>query len=139
MLFKVLRGTHYRDGKVYRKGDTIETSLDLVAMFGKARFERNFEAEQRTGSVVVNKPDIPPPVDEAETQFDGSDDSIDYGEDVTSEFPTAEKIEVLVFEKLKWYTVVDKADGEVLNEKKLRRKDVEPFLGLYLDENTDED
>jgi len=144
MLFKLKKrcGDHYQNGKRYRAGDIVESSLDLCVRF-PAKFERDFAAEQKANTApAVSKPNIPPPVDKGGDKNKPSPLSTKYGEDVTSKFPTAEEVEVLVFEKSKWYTVVDKADGEVLNEKKLRRKDVEPFLGQYLsdeDENTDED
>jgi len=145
MLFKVKRGTHYRDGKVYKKGDTMESPIDQVAIYGKERFERDFEAEQKAGIVVIDsKPNIPPPVGVG-VDKDGDDAEItspslsEYGKDVTSEFPTAEEMSVTVFEKSKWFTVVDADDNEVLNEKKLRRKDVEPFLEQYLDENEEDE
>ena len=150
MLFKLKRGTHYdRNGKVCKKGDIVESSRDLVAVFSKEKFERDFVAEQKAGVVTVSKPNIPPPVDKDEDRIeDEVEDDVEetkseslstYGKDVTSKFPTAEKVEVSVFEKSKWYTIVDKADGEVLNEKKLRKKEVKPFLEQYLDEGADDD
>jgi len=130
MIFKIKRGTHYgRDGKVYKKGEKVESTRDLVAVFSPGKFERDFAAEQKAGIVTVSKPNIPPPVDKKS----------EYGKDVTSEFPTAETVEVMVFEDSKWYTIVDKADDSVLNEKKLRRKNVEPFLKQYLDEGADDE
>ena len=141
MLFKVKKGTHYgRGGKVYKKGDSVESSRDLASVFSKEKFERDYAAEQKVGVAVVDKPNIPLPVAEVkESKEDDVKEFGEYGEDVTSEFPTADKVEVMVFGKSKWYTVVDKADGEVLNEKKLRRKEVEPFLEQYLNDDTDED
>ena len=106
MIFRVKRGTHYRDGKCYRKGDSIVTPLDLVAMFGEQRFERDYAAEQKTGGVVTkSKPKIPPPVDKGNDEVEEVEDEAKseplsiHGEDVTLDFPTADKIDVLVFEK----------------------------------------
>jgi len=132
-------GSHVEGGKIYKAGDIIETDNDLAAIFhGKdangnnrpGKFELiHDESLKDTGKEDTTRvrPDIAPPA------------ANEYGKDVSSEFPTADKVDVLVFEKSKWYTVVDKADGEVLSEKRLRRKDVEPFLEQYLNENTDED
>ena len=42
MKFKLLKGTHSlpgKDAKVYKKGEVIETNIDLVAQFGKTKFE----------------------------------------------------------------------------------------------------
>ena len=63
----------------------------------------------------------------------------EYGVDVTKDFPTAAEVNLQVFEKSKWFTVVDPDNGEVLNEKKLRRNKVENFLADYLPEDTDEE
>ncbi len=61
----------------------------------------------------------------------------EHGIDVTADFPTALKVNLIVFEKLKWYTVVDPDNNEVLNEKKLRQSKVEPFLAEYLQDDDD--
>jgi len=136
MIFKLKRGSHYQGDKKFMKGDTVESSHDLVTLFGKEKFERDYPAEQKAGIATINKPNIPSPVAKADVDKEPGE----YGEDITSEFSTAEEAEVTVFEKSNWCTVVDKEDGEVLNEKKLRRKDIEPFLEQYLtDEDVDED
>jgi len=140
MIFKVKRGIHYgKDGKVYKKGESVESLNDLVAIYGAVKFERDFVAEQKAGIAVVdNKPNIPPPVDKGEDKKSTSSPLSKYGEDVSSNFSNAAKVGVSVFEKSKWHTVVDE-DGEVLNEKKLRRKDVNPFLEQYLDLDEEDD
>ena len=63
----------------------------------------------------------------------------EHGTDVSKDFPTAAKVELQVFEKSKWFTVVDPDNGEVLNDKKLRRKNVEDFLADYVQDDKDED
>jgi len=62
-----------------------------------------------------------------------------HGVDVSEEFPTAAKVDLQVFEKSKWFVVVDPENDEVLNEKKLRKDKVEPFLAEYLQEDEDEE
>lgn len=138
MLFKVLRGSHYQGKKIYKKGETVESFRDLVAVFGKKKFERDYPAEQRTVSVARAKPNIPLPVDDVEEEVEEieDDDKVEeplsiHGENVTSEFPTAEKVDMIIFVKANWYSVIDKRDNKVLNKKKLRRKEVEPFLEQY--------
>jgi len=103
------------------------------------KFERDFPAEQKAGVVTATKPNIPPPIDKGEDEKTVSSPLSDYGEDVTTEFPTAEQIEVKVFEKSNWFTVIDEVDNSVLNEKKLRRKEVEPFLIQYLEDDAGKD
>ena len=61
----------------------------------------------------------------------------EHGVDVSKDFPTAAKVDLQVFEKSKWFTVVDPDNGEVLNDKKLRKSKVEDFLADYLDDNED--
>lgn len=62
-----------------------------------------------------------------------AEDETEHGKDVTSEFPTAVKLRLKVFEKSKWYVVVDVSDGSVLNVKKLREKEVQSFIEQYLE------
>jgi len=151
MLFRLKQrcGNHVENGKIYEPGDIIETGRDLSSKF-RNKFERIHEALKDTGKKdtdEIKRPNIPPSVGEGgDTGLNPSPESspisdeeiveenLEYGEDVTSEFPTAEKLEVKVFEKSKWYTIVDTSDGEVLNEKKLRKKDVIPFLEQYLED-----
>jgi len=143
MLFKLKErcGPHFQDGETYHSGDTIETHLDLVALHPN-KFERNYEAEKRSeAKVTKSKPNIPKGTGdkkkkEDEGNADGTPLSV-HGEDITSEFPTAEEVEVKVYVKDNWCMVIDAADGEVLNEKKLRRKEVEEFLAQYLDVSED--
>ncbi len=152
MFFRVMGGSHVQDGKKYKKGDLVETSLDLCSMF-RGKFKRVYKEElaelKDQGVEYVgadNKPDIPKPEDvkpvetstseKTETKQDTSTQepvkpTSEHGKDVTSEFPTADKAGLLVFEKSKWYTVVDKADNQVLNEKKLRKAEVEDFVEQY--------
>ena len=150
MLFRLKErcGPHFMNGVTYKSGDTVETSLDLVAMF-PSKFERNYEAEKRaeakTGKKTKkSKPDIPEGTGKGKEDDNKDDDDnvtaeSEYGEDITAEYPTAEKVQVKVYVKDNWCTVVDDADGEVLNEKKLRKKEVEEFIGQYLDDDDDKD
>jgi len=55
----------------------------------------------------------------------------EHGIDVTSEFPTAAKVDLKVFKKGQWHTVIDPDDGTVLNEKKMRADKVDDFLQQY--------
>jgi len=151
MLFRLKEhcGQHVEDGKVYKSGDVIETERDLPTIFhGKdakgrnrdGKFERVHEDLKDTGkkdTSRVQRPNIPPGVSPKQETKVADEESV-HGKDVTSEFPTAEKVDVKVFEKSRWFTVVDMQDNSVLNEKKLRRKEVEPFLGQYLDTTDNE-
>lgn len=146
MLFRLKEkcGHHVEDGKIYKSGDIIETERDLPTIFhGKdakgrnrsGKFERVHENLKDTGTKDtsrIQRPNIPPGVSPKQKTKVANKESA-HGEDVTSEFPTAEKVEVKVFEKSRWFTVIDTQDDSILNEKKLRRKEVELFLEQYLD------
>ncbi len=168
MLFRLNGGGHVQNGKAYKKGDIIRTSLNLNRMFG-SKFVRVHEDLDDTGTTDTSgfkKPQIPPPVvdkkaakepepvEDAEELNDVDVEEVEeveekeeaeekeqpegkHGKDVSSEFETAKTIEVSVFEKKNWFTVVDKQDGAVLNDKKLRRKAVEPFLKQYVESPVD--
>lgn len=152
MLFRLKKrcGSHRQDGKTYTAGDTIKTTIDLIALF-PSKFERVYKEElsdTESDEPKLKKPNIPPSVDvnkegEDETNAKTSSPSKvldgEHGKDVTSEFSIAEKAGVKVFEKKNWFVVIDETDGELLNEKKLREKDVEAFLTQYLNDDEDED
>lgn len=55
-----------------------------------------------------------------------------YGKKVNNLFPEADKLDIDVYcDKASWYTCVDRDDGEVLNDKKLRKAAVPAFLKKY--------
>jgi len=99
-----------------------------------------------------SKKEDPPENDpeDKEDQDDNNDDDDkteehpEYGKDVTDEFPTAAKVELKVYTKNNtWFVIVDPEAEEgtdpVENEKKLHRKDVEPFLADYVEDDDDDD
>ncbi len=152
MLFRLKGGSHAQDGKVYKKGDVIETDRNLCAMF-RNKFERVYEQELKDTGTELKKPNIPPPVQsppagkgdgeaakltpeplpEVSPDADESEKDVksEHGDNVTAAFPAAEKIGLSVFEKSNWYVVVDNDDSSVLNGKKLRKDAVAGFLKQY--------
>ncbi len=152
MKFKLKGGSHIQDDVTYNKGDTITTDIDLAAKFGKHRFER-------IGRMVddnVKQPEIksvrkgkgkkkktsskktsskPLPSTSSKTKKEVKKEK--YGMDVTEDFPTAVEAGFTIFEEEHWFTIVDEND-EVLNDKKMRKKDVPAFLENYLAEDGDE-
>ena len=138
MLFKVKNGEHRgRDKKVYKKGDIIESKADLRRIF-RGKF-REVHGKGPSSPEDVEKPKIPGPADEggedkevaSPPKSDTTEKPSEYGVKVTSEFPTAKKVKLDVYRKAFWHVVVDPENGNVLNDKKLRKKDVEPFLAQY--------
>jgi len=159
--YRVIGGTHTDEkGVSYKKGDTFTSKTALHKIF-RNKFEilDEFTEGSVSQQVVIGKPNIFIPSDKIENEEEaaqtsssfspneekdevgvgveegGEDDDLKrYGEDVTDQFPNAERIEVRVFVKKNWYNVIDDEDGSVLNEKKLRKKDVLPFLAQYLED-----
>lgn len=141
----------------YKAGDTISSEENLAE-----KYPQKFILLQGSGSAQQNVP-VAPKIqipkrkgkkeEKIEYNRDGSvyrdmEDPVissnesEHGIDVTENFPTASEAGLHVFEKARWFTVVDPDDGEVLNEKKLRKKAVKSFLEDYLtddDDDTEED
>ena len=132
-----------KEGKpiTYESGDIVETERDLVKLYGN-KFKRVSPEQESPIEGDVSSPDIPiitkvgkgdeevtspseplPPGDVVENE---------HGVDVSDSFPLAKEVDLTVFEKSKWYTVVDPDDGTVLNEKRLHgEKQVKAFLNEY--------
>ena len=142
-------GGHVEGNKQYEAGDIIETDRDLIARF-KGKFEKVHEDDlEDTGAPLQTKPNIPSPKakrgkgskDKSSQSPSDSDVEItnlndieesEHGVEVTSNFPTAKKVKVQVWEKDGWYMVTDpEDDNEVLNEKKLRENQIEEFVHQY--------
>jgi len=131
--------------KTYKAGDMIISDDDLVEKW-PSKFVLVSDKRRKS---VATAPNIPVPstkkkkkVSEKKIQEDMEEPIIsesEHGIDVTAEFPTASKVDLKVFEKSKWYTVVDPDNNEVLNEKKLRQAKVESFLAEYEDDEDVED
>lgn len=144
MTFRLKKGAgnHADDDKLYKAGDIIKSEKDLDKMF-QNKFERIYSNEQLIDPAVVLTPDIPKsPITDADKDDGGvvkepppDSDSApvdnDLGNDVTEAFPTATTLKLKVFENAHWYSVVDMVDNQVLNTKKLRKKEVAPFLLQY--------
>ncbi len=133
-----------------KAGETFESHRDLIALFCKGNAKRcKFELLSPLPlETPQRKPNIPSPqadFDKGEGEGDTDTSSPNpahpkFGEDITSEFPLAVDLSVKVFEKKYWCLVVDVEEGdEVLNEKKLRRKNVNAFLETIEVEDEEED
>jgi len=123
--------------KTIKPGEVFESNRDLIAKFCKGnskrgKFEKVYPDEIPTPDKL---PNIPSP--SAVTDTGGEDRATsspiihpEFGEDITSEFPLAKEKEVKVYIKKHWCQIIDKTDDdeEVLNNSKLRRKDVNAFL-----------
>ena len=127
MKFRLKGGRHVEDDITYNKGDVITTGTDLAAKFGKRRFERlgKFVDED------VEQPRIRSTQSKTRKKKSKKKEKDSCGLDVTEDFAVAKDAGLTVFEKEHWLTVFDENDV-VLNDKKLRKKDVPSFLEEYL-------
>ena len=163
---KLKCGSHTQDGKKYIAGDTIESNVDLAKIFpfkfvkieGIAPVNEDVAPPdipmlQEEGKEDSASKSLEPSFPEVETQQSNAtiplpsetkeeeikEEESEYGKDVTAKFPSASKVKLKVYVKSNWYSVVDPDDGEVLNEKKLRKRAVTEFLKDYLEEDVDAD
>jgi len=128
----------------YKAGSVVPSDEDLIAKHpSKFELVPGQFSEDGVAIATAKAPDIPAPiksvVKKKEIPETPAPDENEHGIDVTKEFPNASIVELKVFEKSKWFTVIDPDNGEVLNDKKLRRNKVESFLAGYLpDEEIEE-
>jgi hypothetical protein len=137
MYFKVLAGSHQQDGKTYKVGQIVPSEVNLVKLF-----RNKFQQAEKPAEVDDETNDVGTAPDLSSTLEDKGADNLNinvkdlvkkYGVNVTTQFPTAAKVKMLVFQKVNWFTPVDSFDGTVMCDRKLRVKEVEPFLKQYLD------
>lgn len=126
MKFRVIDGKHLdaptkeKEDGIYRKGDIIETDVDLSAKF-KNKFERVFPSKE--------------PGYEKKKKDDSDDRPLpeSKGEDVSHLFPNAEKNSLTVFKAGdEEYNVYEEDGKKPANRKPLKsEKKVEKFLDSY--------
>ena len=63
----------------------------------------------------------------------------DEPEDVTKDFTVDQDGNLTVLKDKKGWNVFEEGDEEPLNEKPLKKKDVQPFIDEYLDEDSEEE
>lgn len=109
--FRVKSSVHVNEkGRVYEKGDVVETEKDLIATFGAEKFEKasasNFSADALPGADVE------------------SEDEGERGDEVTDKFEGAAGSNFRVFKRHGVYSVYNANDlTEPLNEEEFTRKD----------------
>ncbi len=122
-----------------KPGEKFESHRDLIAKFCKGKSGEQCKFEKVHPDEIAppdESPNIPSPGAIADT---GGAETLasappiihsEFGEDITSEFPLAEEKEVKVYIKKYWCQIIDETeDGEeVLNNSKLRKKNVNDYL-----------
>lgn len=133
--FRVMDSSHVENKRLYEKGDVVETTRDLVAMFGP-KFKRVSDAAIPTIAPPLNDQGTPPRIetpagpDDVETEEEGIVTS-PLGDDVTSQF-LIEGDKHLVFRKGAKYFVAYATDpNTALNEKGIKKAEVEDFIREY--------
>jgi len=117
MQFELLTGKHSENGKVYTAGQSVSSFRNLVDIF-----PHKFRLISDGG----------------ESQFDGLSPApakvLKHGSDVSTIVDhRISKSNIKVYHRAGWYTIDDKEDN-VLNEEKLRRSELTPFLDEYFNE-----
>jgi len=112
-LYKVLEGRHVENGRVYSKGDVVETERELDKIFPRlTKFAR-----------------VTPEDTEAEGGAGDGPAASAYGTDVTTlAISDGLPEHIRVFQKGSWFHVVDTSNGVALNGKALRSQELEEFL-----------
>jgi hypothetical protein len=120
MRFRLDGGLHRQDDRTYKKGDVIETNLELDKMFARTgkftRLQEETRSPDNGGEQAMALP------------------ASQHGTDVTS-VVNAGLLEtsIRVFQRGSWFYVVDVATGDRLNDKALKRDQVGHFVAQYLE------
>lgn len=140
MKFRLNGADHQQGGRVYTRGEIIESKADLVAMFGK-KFERVHE--EPTAPVVV--PAALPPL-APQAAIDAATDAgaagiaappagavpSPLGDDVTAEFANAADKGLLVFKKGKNFLVAKAtAPAEAICDEPLNKTEAKAFIAEH--------
>jgi len=148
MKFRLLSGRYYKDKETFNKGDIVESDKDLCKMFGN-RFEKVVEPQPAPSPVMEQTFHHPPPEKEGVEATESAPPSpivstlpedkkfvenIDFGLDVSDEFPDAITANVKVFLKDEHYSIVDGGNNHMLNEKPFKKTTrVQKFLTRLLE------
>jgi hypothetical protein len=115
MIFRVLAGRFVDKGKTYCKNDTVETNMDLIAMFGDLKFKREIELEMAKNSVPAQSPS---PKEETP-----------LGDDVTARYKAAKENKLRVFkDERDFFVAKEDETGVALNDNPLKRSEVVGFI-----------
>jgi len=134
MLFKLKNGRHKDGSKIYVVGDLVRSEVDLDIIF-RNKFEKIEQVQVETAPKVAKaEPKLPSPPPEDDVEDDVEEDleaevteSSEYGEEVPGN-KLSKKADCRMFKKGNWYTLVSATTGEVLNDKKIKKGQVKPFL-----------
>lgn len=142
MLFLLKSGSHseLRPGGRFEtydfdpnseEGTIVESDRDLVAEFGRARFQRISGQLRATAPVQIVTP--PKSVDEPTGKPAETPTGVDLGKDVSDEFPDTENVDLRVWLKDgKYYLTTEEDKKTPLNSRGFTKSDrVQKFIDDY--------
>jgi len=155
MLFRLLTGSYRVKGIAYRKGETVESSVNLVKSF-PARFEMLRDDPELDRPSIPTKKHSPsisegeddelssPSVLSSDTNTVKTSDTVKVSkktvideswDDMTEEFPQVADIGLKVYYDGDFYRVINPKFNRILNKKNLTKpKEVRTFLKKHLEE-----
>lgn len=132
----VEKGVHVgKDGQRHTEGAIIESSVDLTVSF-PGRFKKIDSVspvsskQMAPAMLTVTRAGDPPPPSPRPREIK----KIDFGAEVTHQFPKAEDAGLKVFRKGGVHTVVDADEPNLpLHDKGMKKVAVGPFIDSYLE------
>lgn len=130
-------------GKFERVDEKISSSTGEVDTAAKVQRKPNIPVRNTLAPVKTQEQEEPEELEEVEdnTEKDESNDEKvteeevtphpEFGEDITKDFPEAAASRLKIYINKAWCQVVDDDNGSVLNDKKLRRNEIEDFIKQY--------
>lgn len=108
------------DGKVTNRGGIVESEIDLTVVF-----RNKFQRVATDGNFVVDPPNIP--MGQTTPQKRELQEPV-WGEDVTDAIEFATGLDITVYKKLGWYSVINNETDESLTLRKMRIDELREFL-----------
>jgi len=146
-FFRLKAGTHVQNDRTYKKGDVVETDIDLASLF-PAQFDATGTAAPSApvapvaddGPVTAEPPKkaaqvapSPPPVPPSTSDTDGTKADV-RGRDVTKRFPLAVDEDFQIFYKKGKYRVYDiDAPAKALNPRGCTKVGVDKVIKRALE------
>lgn len=134
MLYRLMVGTHKQDGKLYKKGDEIETDVNLISTFrGKFTKVHPSDADavvKAAKAPIPEKKKSPPKAESGEfTPTPGSAGAeVSLGPDMTVTFPDAKDTGLKLHKTGENFHIVS-SEGDILTKGgALSREDAVMFL-----------
>jgi hypothetical protein len=119
--FKLLRSSCHENGRTYERGDIVPSPHDLVALFGKEKFEELHTApvpNQTTDPAVIAAVALGTAEVAAPTPVIAT-----LGDEVTADFPSADESDLRIFKRGKAYFITRATTpNDALNEEPIGSK-----------------